>query len=44
MSCSIGLSETQTKSTKIIEGKPWVGFKLTEDGDYDMENKRLVNQ
>ena len=30
-------------STKIIEGKPGVGFKLTTDGNYDMKNKKLIN-
>ena len=25
------------------KGDPGVGFKLTEEGDYDMENKKLVN-
>ncbi|PFX21314.1 hypothetical protein AWC38_SpisGene14228 [Stylophora pistillata] len=32
-------SETSTGS----RGLPGVGFKLTDDGDYDMENKRLKN-
>ena len=41
MSYSNGLLETP--STKIIEGKAGVGFKLTEDGNYDMENKKLTN-
>ena len=27
----------------IIRGKPGIGFKLTEDGDFDLENKRLCN-
>ena len=30
-------------STKIIEGIPGVGFKLTTDGNYDMKNKKLTN-
>ena len=41
MSYSNGLLES--KSTKIIEGKPGVGFKLTENGDYGMENRKLTN-
>ena len=30
-------------SGKGEKGDPGVGFKLTEEGDYDMENKKLVN-
>ena len=30
----------ETPSTKIIEGIPGVGFKLTPDGNYDMEKKQ----
>ena len=41
MSYSNGLLEST--STKIIEGIPGVGFKLTPDGNYDMNNKKLVN-
>ena len=41
MSYSNGLLETP--NTKIIEGLPGVGFKLTKDGNYDMENKKLTN-
>ena len=41
MSYSNGLLETP--STKRIEGIPGVGFKLTPDGNYDMENKKLTN-
>ena len=33
----------ETPSTKIIEGIPGVGFKLTTDGNYDMENKKFTN-
>ena len=33
----------ESTSTKIIEGIPGVGFKLTENGNYDMENKKLTN-
>ena len=38
MSYSNGLLETS--NTKIIEGIPGVGFKLTPDDNYDMENKK----
>ena len=41
MSYSNGLLEST--STKIIEGIPGVGFKLTTDGNYNMNNKRLTN-
>lgn len=30
-------------SAVAIRGPPGVGFKRTADGDYDMQNKRLVN-
>ena len=30
-------------SGKGEKGDPGVGFKLTEEGDYDIENKKLVN-
>ena len=33
----------ETTNTKKIEGPPGVGFLLTEDGDYDMDNKKLTN-
>ena len=33
----------KSTSAKIIEGIPGVGFKLTTDGNYDMENKKLTN-
>ena len=38
MSYSKGLLEST--STKIIEGIPGVGFQLTTDGNYNMENKQ----
>ena len=41
MSYSNGLLEST--STRIIEGIPGVGFKLTENGNYDMEIKKLTN-
>ena len=41
MNYSNGLLEST--STKTIEGIPGVGFKLTSDGNYDMENKKLTN-
>ena len=30
-------------SGKGEKGDPGVGFKLTDDGDYDIQNKKLVN-
>ena len=39
MSYSNGLLEST--STRIIEGIPGVGFKLTENGNYDTENKKI---
>ena len=30
-------------STAGLPGPPGLGFALTEDGNYDMENKKLVN-
>ena len=30
-------------SYKILPGSQGLGFKLNSDGDYDMENKKLVN-
>ena len=41
MSYSNGLLETT--NAKKIEGPPGVGFLLTEDGDYDMDYKKLTN-
>ena len=31
------------KIVEIVKGLPGVGFKLTDDGDYDMQNKKLRN-
>ena len=39
MSYSNGLLEST--STKIIEGVQGVGLKLTEDGNYDMDEKKI---
>lgn len=36
------LSE-KTKSLNLQRGPPGVGFKLTEDGNFDLEHKRLIN-
>ena len=41
MSYSNGLLETP--NTKIIEGIPGVGFKLTSHGNYDMDGKKSTN-
>ena len=32
-----------SKGIKGDRGRPGIGFKLTDDGDYDMENKKIVN-
>ena len=38
------LSDQSYKSAnKYVQGLPGVGFKLTDTGDYDMQNKKLVN-
>ena len=31
------------KIIEIVKGLPGVGFKLTDDGDYDIQNKKLRN-
>ena len=42
MSYSNGVLVSPSSSTisESIRGLPGVGFKLTDDGDYDMENKK----
>ena len=46
MSYSNGLlpdQSYQTANKYVQKGLPGVGFKLTDTGDYDMQNKKLVN-
>ena len=46
MSYSNGLlpdQSYQTANKYVQRGSPGVGFKLTDTGDYDMQNKKLVN-
>ena len=46
MSYSNGLLSDQSYQTAnkyVQRGLPGVGFKLTDMGDYDMQNKKLVN-
>ena len=46
MSYSNGLLSDQSYQTAnkyVQRGSPGVGFKLTDTGDYDMQNKKLVN-
>ncbi|XP_068680063.1 uncharacterized protein [Montipora foliosa] len=47
MSYSNGKSPEETishgKIIEIVKGLPGVGFKLTDDGDYDIQNKKLRN-
>ena len=46
MSYSNGLLSDQSNQTAnkyVQRGLPGVGFKLTDTGDYDMQNKKLVN-
>ena len=31
------------KIIEIVRGLPGVGFRLTDDGDYDIQNKKLRN-
>jgi hypothetical protein len=33
----------RNKDIKLEKGEPGIGFKLTHDNNYDMDNKRLVN-
>ena len=35
--------DTHGKIVEIIKGLPGVGFKLTSDGDYDINNTKLTN-
>lgn len=45
MSYSNGLlpSSSTTSSQRGLPGLPGVGFKLTDDGNYDIDGKRLTN-
>ena len=46
MSYSNGLlpdQSYQTANKYVQRGLPGVGFKLTDTGDYDMQNKKLTN-
>ena len=46
MSYSNGLLSDQSYQTAnkyVQRGLPGVGFKLTDTGDYDMQNKKLAN-
>ena len=38
-----GATSDSLGSDMIIRGRPGIGFKLTEDGDFDLGNKRLRN-
>ncbi len=38
-----GSTSDSLGSDMIIRGRPGIGFKLTEDGDFDLGNKRLCN-
>lgn len=37
------LDNTQTVKNRGLPGSPGVGFKITADDNYDLENKRLCN-
>ena len=39
----IKLRHKRTRDTKGKKGEPGIGFKLTADNNYDMDNKRLTN-
>ena len=43
MSYSNGLLPSSPSSTSSQRGLPGVGFKLTDDGNYDIDGKRLTN-
>ena len=44
MSYSNGLLSSTSSSTMSPQrGLPGIGFKLTDDGDYDIDGKRLTN-
>ena len=43
MSYSNGLLPSSTSTNQPQRGLPGVGFKLTSDGNYDMDNKQLKN-
>ena len=44
MSYSNGLLPSTSSSTMSPQrGLPGIGFKLTDDGDYDIDGKRLTN-
>src|ERR1700684_4114374 len=35
--------KSRNKKSKVIKGDPGIGFKLTLDNNYDMDNNRLTN-
>lgn len=37
------VGSNNSSSSRVLRGPPGQGFKLTDNGDYDMENKRLTN-
>jgi hypothetical protein len=40
---TFGIRSRHKKSAKPIKGDPGIGFKLTNDNNFDMETKRLTN-
>lgn len=40
---NIGSSETSVKGEKGEDGLPGIGFKLTDDGNFDIDEKRLTD-
>ena len=38
-----GIRSRRSKAVKSEKGNPGIGFKLSHDNNYDMDNKRLVN-
>ncbi len=40
---TFGIRSRRKKTVKSIKGEPGVGFKLTNDNNFDIENKRLTN-
>ena len=43
MGYSNGLLPSSSSTTTPQRGLPGVGFKLTDDGNYDIDGKRLTN-
>jgi uncharacterized FAD-dependent dehydrogenase len=40
---TFGSTSDSLSSDMVVRGRPGIGFKLTDDGDFDLKNKRLSN-